>query len=645
MSPRRRLPLLLAGAATVAVAAWAPSSAGAATVDSHGHTLSFAAAAGEANDVAVHASSDSLIVHDAGAVPSPGPGCVAGPSSHSVTCDGTGVNHVTVALGDGADSLAVAASVGATVVASGGPGADVLSGGPKADRLSGGPGDDSFDWSPGDGSDIVKGEGGTDAMRFVGSDADEHFDLSASGSDLRLFRDLDNVTVDAGGLEALDLRALGGADGVTVGNLAGSGLGSLRLDLAAGGSGGDGESDAVDVVGTADSDTIDAEPVGGATVVSGLAAQITIADADPSGDRLRLDPLDGNDRVTVGPTPLRVADTGGGGIDTLIPVGTNGADNFLIAPESGSTIEVARDPQIIDATVETVELDARGGDDSVFADPGLAAIVGGITVDGGDGDDNIHGGDGNDLLIGGDGSDTINSGQGNDQVSLARGNDTYVWNPGDQSDFVSGSLGNDTVDFNGSNVGEHVNLSPIGPPGSDEMELTRDVAAVTVDTDAVESVRYNALGSADTITVGDLTGTGVKDVTLDLGGLPGVAGDGAADSVIVNGTAVNDNVQVSGDASGVNVNGLVPRVSIVDQTVSEDALTVNALAGDDIVVATGLAANGIMLTEDGGEGADVLDGGAGNDTLLGGDGDDLLEGGPGTDVLDGGSGDNTLIQD
>ena len=73
-------------------------------------------------------------------------------------------------------------------------------------------------------------------------------------------------------------------------------------------------------------------------------------------------------------------------------------------------------------------------------------------------------------------------------------------------------------------------------------------------------------------------------------------------------------------------------------------MIVNALAGDDVVDASGLAAGAIQLTADGGDGDDVLIGRAGNDTLLGGAGDDVLIGGPGQDILDGGPGNNILIQ-
>jgi Ca2+-binding RTX toxin-like protein len=90
---------------------------------------------------------------------------------------------------------------------------------------------------------------------------------------------------------------------------------------------------------------------------------------------------------------------------------------------------------------------------------------------------------------------------------------------------------------------------------------------------------------------------------------------------------------------------LAAQVNITGSEAANDSLILRALDGDDVIEASGLAAGAIQLTEDGGNGDDVLIGSAGNDTMLGGAGDDVLLGGPGLDVLDGGPGDNTLIQD
>jgi Ca2+-binding RTX toxin-like protein len=85
-------------------------------------------------------------------------------------------------------------------------------------------------------------------------------------------------------------------------------------------------------------------------------------------------------------------------------------------------------------------------------------------------------------------------------------------------------------------------------------------------------------------------------------------------------------------------------VSVANAEAASDVLAIDARAGDDVVLATGLAASAIQLKEAGGDGNDVLVGGDGNDTLRGEAGDDVLLGGPGTDVLDGGPGSNVVIQ-
>src|SRR5262249_22746493 len=143
----------------------------------------------------------------------------------------------------------------------------------------------------------------------------------------------------------------------------------------------------------------------------------------------------------------------------------------------------------------------------------------------------------------------------------------------------------------------------------------------------------------------DLSGTDVTEVNVDLAGTPGTGvGDGAADNVIVTGTAGEDVVVVAGDATGVSVLGLAARVNIVGAEAANDRLTINAGAGDDAVEASGLTATSIALTANGSDGDDILVGGDGADTLNGEAGDDVLIGGPGDDSLDGGPGNNTVIQ-
>ncbi len=151
-----------------------------------------------------------------------------------------------------------------------------------------------------------------------------------------------------------------------------------------------------------------------------------------------------------------------------------------------------------------------------------------------------------------------------------------------------------------------------------------------MDVGTTEIITFNALGGADNINVNDLTGTGVTRVNLNLASSSGMP-DGSVDSVAVNGTAANDDLQVSGNTNnGVSIKGLSAAVFITT-TDSNDALTVNSLGGDDTVDASQLQPAVISLTENGGDGNDSLIGSQGNDRIIGGRGNDSALKGDGDD--------------
>ena len=212
--------------------------------------------------------------------------------------------------------------------------------------------------------------------------------------------------------------------------------------------------------------------------------------------------------------------------------------------------------------------------------------------------------------------------------------------PGDDNDTLEGQAGTDRMLFNGANIAENVTVSANGG----RVLFVRDIANVVMDLNDVEIADFTARGGADNIVVNDLSGTDMTEVNADLAGVPGGAGDAAADNVTVAGTNGDDVGLVFGDASGVAVIGLASQVNITGAEAANDRLTVNALAGDDVVEASGLLAESIQLTANGGDGADILVGSDGNDVLSGGAGDDVLLGGLGNDVIDGGDGDDIEIQ-
>ena len=295
------------------------------------------------------------------------------------------------------------------------------------------------------------------------------------------------------------------------------------------------------------------------------------------------------------------------------------------------------------ADVARVAVDAGAGDDIVRIDESNGVFTDSIptTIDGGDGNDTLVGGSGVETLLGGDGNDSIDGNRGNDLAVLGAGDDTFVWDPGDGSDTVEGEDGSDTMVFNGANVAERVAISAAG----NRLEFLRDPGKVTMDTAGVERVDFNALGGADVVTVDDLTGTDVSDVNVDLAGtLGGAAGDGQADSVIVDGTNGNDAINVSGDASGVAVSGLAALVAIQHQE-PNDGLAVNGLGGNDAISAATLAAQAITLTLDGGAGDDAIAGARGAEVAFGGDGNDSIDGNGGNDAAFLGAGDDTFVWD
>ncbi len=560
---------------------------------------------------------DQITILDNGNAPLP-PAYVEGGAGNDTLIGGSGADDLDGGAGD--DTLQ---GRDGDDLLKGGPGEDTIIGGRGADTMLGGVGSDQFPWNPGDGSDVIDGQGGVDTMLFNGSNANERIDLSASGGHVRFTRDVAAIVMDLTNVQQVMFQAFGGADTITVNDLGGTDLKGVTLNLAAVGGAGDGQADTVIVNGTDRDDMIavSGSRTAGVTV-SGLAAKVTIVGGEATGDQIVINGLAGTDSV----------ETNGGAA----------ADTFTVTA-NGTRVRVGRispDPLEFDIAVESLTVHGNGGDDTITAGNGLAALTQ-LTLDGGPGNDILTGGDGADLLIGGPGNDTLTGGRGIDTVRGGAGDDTLVWNPGDGNDVVEGQAGHDTLLFNGSNANERIDVSADGR----RVRFTRDVAAIVMDVDGVEEVTFTARGGSDTMTVHDLKGTDVRRVTLNLESLPGSgAGDGQADTVIVNGTTRKDAVTISGSGASYAVAGLTALVQVNGSEGANDRLVVNALAGDDIVDASALPAGIVRLTVDGGDGDDVLTGSAGDDTLIGGLGDDVLTGGPGNDTLDGGPGANIVIQ-
>src|SRR6516164_8693986 len=269
----------------------------------------------------------------------------------------------------------------------------------------------------------------------------------------------------------------------------------------------------------------------------------------------------GNDLMIWNPGDGTDLFEGGDGNDTAQVNGGNGSEVFTLTA-NGTRVRFDRlspAPFSLDiGTTENFVLNMNGGDDQFSATGNLAALIN-VTVDGGAGNDTILGSNGNDHLFGGDGNDFIDGEQGNDVAFLGTGDDVFQWDPGDGSDTVEGEDGTDTLKFNGSNVNEKMDISANGH----RVRLTRDVGNVTMDLNGMEHIQIAARGGTDTITVENLAGTDVTQVAIDLVGTPGSGiGDGAVDTVNVNGTNGKDTVQIQASPGTVTVSGLSAQVTI-----------------------------------------------------------------------------------
>jgi Ca2+-binding RTX toxin-like protein len=569
---------------------------------------------------------------------------------------------------------------------------DTLTGGDGDDQVFGESGNDLMIWNPGDDTDLFEGGADNDTAQVNGGSAAENFTVTANGTRVRFDRvDPAPFSIDIGTTENLDVRMNGGNDTFSAtGDLAslikitvdgGAGNDTIRgsngNDLLRGGDGDDfidgqqgndviflgagndvaqwDPGDGSDTIEGGDgTDTMLFNGSGGAEIftvsANGGRALFTrnlgniVMDLDDV-EKIDLNALGSTDTVTVNDMSgtdvvevnVNLAGTIGGAsgdaaADVVIANATNGADivNVFGAGTSVSVLGLAARTNISNSegANDSLVINGLGGNDSIVATTLPAGVIK-LTIDGGAGNDTILGSQGGDTILGGDGNDFVFGDNGNDTAFLGAGDDVFQWDPGDGNDTVEGQDGVDTLDFNGANIAENVDIFANGT----RVGLFRNIASVSMDLNGVEIIDFDALGGADNIVVGDLTGTGTTQVKIDLAGPSG--GDGAADTVTVNATNGDDaQITVTSNAAGtMTVNGLAAQVVIEQGEAANDRLVINGLGGNDTINASGVAANQMKLTINGGLGIDVMIGGAGDDLFNGGDGNDVAFMGGGNDTF------------
>src|SRR5215211_5130325 len=467
---------------------------------------------------------------------------------------------------------------------------------------------DKLNLDSGAGSDrvTVEGTAGNDTIAVAASADASHIAVSGGPGGL---------PIDVVNAEALAIESLAGNDTLN----AGLGLAALTQLTLDGGAG----NDAINGAGAAEN--FDFSANGNRLRLFRAQGAITM---DTAGvERVDLRALGGIDDTVV--NDLSATDVknivvdlaSDGAVDTTTVNGTAGNDTISIAPNAGAVdvtgLAAAVKIERSEAANDVLNVKGLDRNDTISGSVGLAALIK-VGIDGGDGNDAI---DGN---------------RGDDTGLLGAGDDSFRWDPGDGSDVVEGQDGDegaDTMLFNGAGVAESFDVSANG----ERVRFFRDVANITMDLKDIELIDVQALGGADSVVLNDVSGTRLKLVTLDLeAAIGGGVGDGAADSVTVNGTNDPDDIQIVADGSAVDVVGAQPNLRIDHSEAANDKLTVNGLGGADTITGgLGLAAL-IQL---------VINGGTDVDVLTGGDGNDRIAGQQANDSMFGGSGDDTLVWD
>lgn len=470
--------------------------------------------------------------------------------------------------------------VSPSVVTSGakrpGDGRDTITGGLGDDTLAGGGGDDLI--SGGDGNDHV----------FLGSGNDRV--LWAPGDD--------NDTVEGqGGSDTLDFQGANVIENITI-SAVGKRISFFR-DVA---------SVTMDLRGV---ETLLFHALGGSDAITVNALSTTDA------ERILID-LEG----------VLGSGVGDGVADVVHVHGTEAADKIVVSG-SASSVKVAGLPWQVrvnhSETMDLMRIHGNGGKDRVDAS-GVAAGALQIQLDGGDGNDSLIGSANADLILAGEGKDEVRGGRGNDTVLLGDGSDLFVWKAGDGSDVIEGEGGTDRLDLTGRSSGESFNISANGG------RINLNANGVLLDVNDVERLSLLGGQGADTFSIGNLDGTDLQRIDIDLAEK---RGKGAVDTVTIAGTTSDDIILLSASKGVISVGGL-SATTLIHGASGQDRLVINGSLGVDVIDASLLPAVKMQLEFRGGDGNDILLGSGGEDIFVWnpGDDNDTINGRGGKDILE-----------
>ena len=310
---------------------------------------------------------------------------------------------------------------------------------------------------------------------------------------------------------------------------------------------------------------------------------------------------------------------GGKGFDVTEVNGADGAgDEFDLREVKSQTIFNRLNLgqfTLTNEEIEQFEINGQGGDDLLTVGDLSGSGVEKVVFKGGKGNDVLDaresstsleafGGKGDDLLQGGAAEDTFRAGVGNDIVVgqrgddvafLGNGNDRFIWNNGDGSDSINGGKDFDITEVNGADgAGDEFDLRQAkGQAIFNRLNLGQ----FTLTNKKIEQFEINGQGGDDSLTVSDLSGSGVEKIVFK---------GGTGNDVLDARESATTLEAFGGEGNDLLLGGA-----------AEDAFF--AGAGNDIVV--GQRGDDVAYLEEGddrfiwnnGDGSDFINGGAGFD--------------------------------
>jgi Ca2+-binding RTX toxin-like protein len=485
----------------------------------------------------------------------------------------------------------------------GGTGGDTITGGEGRDSITSGAGDDTINVSSqaADGNDLIDGGTGVDTIAVAAGTA---FTFSTNNAQLQNVEVVAlgsgssvTLTGQGGAAEAFTINGGGGAETIVAGAGDDTINGRLGDDVITGAEG---------------ADSID----GGAGVDTTSYADINIATSHGLADLFG---------IAVNLTDAAIAESGtNDDIEEILDtVGTN--EDYELGQTGSTELEAGTAQYISDTKGDAYSIDTLVNVEGVIGSDltdFIALGAGGMSADGGRGNDAIFGGNGADTMVGGLGDDVF-----------------FIANDSDHAagEIITGGGGTDVIRFTSVEAGTLVLTA--GVTGVEEVALVDNVGGATA---TAESIDASALTAGITLTgngaINTLTGSAFNDEI-----------DGGAGADIINGGAGDDALTVDDTdvIDGGDGTDTATFAANVDETVMLDADLVgveNIEAGaGSLDIDLSVQTEGFTITGfDAPNSEDTLTGGSGNDVINGLDDDDELFGGAGADTIDGGDGDDTI---